>query len=128
VAKVPAFPMPTDQATVKCSFTAAELDRLLTLLPATLRPAVEFSWLTGLRKGNVVALTWPEINFDRREIVLAGVVMNPCEPLTVPFTRRVETILPRPGASARRCADGVRAAGHDLTEGVGEGRRPERSR
>ncbi len=95
VTRVPAFPMPTDQATVQCYFSAAEVDRLLALLPATLRPAVEFAVATGLRKGNVARLTWPEVHLDRAEIVLAGVVMKSGEPLTIPFapTSRVAAIL-----------------------------------
>ena len=91
--QVPAFPMPADTATVECYFTRTELDRLVALLPEVLRPAVEFAALTGLRKGNVAQLTWPEVKFDRREIVLSGVVMKNGDPLTIPFTAPIERIL-----------------------------------
>ena len=93
IARVPDVPMPEVNNTVQCFFTVAEVDRLLALLPKSLRPAVEFAALTGLRKGNVLGLTWEEVRFERREIVFAGIVMKNGEPLTIPFTARVEAIL-----------------------------------
>jgi len=93
IARVPDVPMPEVNNTVQCFFSVAELDRLLSLLPKALRPAVEFATLTGLRKGNVLGLTWDEVKFERREIVFAGIVMKNGEPLTAPFTARVEAIL-----------------------------------
>ena len=95
MADVPDFPMPSVDNTVECFFTVAEFDRLLDLLPESLRSVVEFAALTGLRKGNVVGLTWDDVHFDRGEIVLAGVLMKNKKPLTIPFTvdSRVHAIL-----------------------------------
>lgn len=86
VADVPAFPMPDVQNVRECWFSVAELDQLLALLPAAVRPAVEFAALTGLRKGNVFALRWEEVDFARCEIRFSGVQLKNKRPLTIPFT------------------------------------------
>lgn len=46
--------------------TREEADRLLMELPAHLKPMVQFSLATGLRKTNVALLEWSQINLEQR--------------------------------------------------------------
>jgi integrase len=89
------FSVPQVNNVVECFFTVPELDQLYRLLPASLRLAVEFAALTGLRAGNVFGLKWSDIDFGEGEITLPGVAMKNGEAWSMPFAHRsrLETLL-----------------------------------
>lgn len=50
---------------------AAQLQDVLTLLPADLRPVIQFTYITGWRIGSeVLPLTWSHVDFDAGEVRL----------------------------------------------------------
>jgi integrase len=67
---VPYFPMLTVQNTRKGFFEPADFERLAGHLPAAVRDAAEFAYALGWRKGEVVSLTWEQIDHAAREVRL----------------------------------------------------------
>jgi len=52
------------------ALSLAEWARLKAQVPQYMLPMVEFSLATGLRKSNVLRLTWPQINFPARTVLV----------------------------------------------------------
>ncbi|MCL7970637.1 MAG: site-specific integrase [marine benthic group bacterium] len=60
---MPKLSLTGDHSNVRDGFvTDGELRQLLPLLPRWLRPLVEFAYLTGWRRGEVVNLTWEQVD------------------------------------------------------------------
>ena len=62
VARIPAIKLLPDYAVRNEFFTRVEIDALLPHLPVYLRDVVLFGFLTGWRKGEIVGLTWANVN------------------------------------------------------------------
>jgi integrase len=85
VAVVPDFPMPQVQNVRESYFTVEELDRLLRLLPAYLRPPVQFAALTGMRAGNVFGLEWDHVEWGAGTVRVPIGMTKTGEPIRFPF-------------------------------------------
>src|SRR5262249_50729051 len=59
---VPPLPTITVRNTRTGFFSSADLARVLEHLPDDLAPAVEFSYITGMRIGEVRSLTWSQVD------------------------------------------------------------------
>jgi integrase len=58
-------------------FTDAEVQAVTAVLPAALRPIVRFAFLTGWRKGEILALEWRSVDWQAKEVRLdAGRTKN----------------------------------------------------
>jgi len=58
------FDKPAPPADERKVLTFQEVERLLAALPAYYRPLIEFAAYTGLRLGEMLALTWTDIDLD----------------------------------------------------------------
>lgn len=65
VAGVPAIPYEAEPKRRVRYLTREEAERLLTELPDHLRDIAQFALLTGLRKANVAALAWEQVDLER---------------------------------------------------------------
>lgn len=65
-------------------FISDELQRLIVQLPAWLRPIVTIARHTGLRKGNILELTWGNVDLNRK-VILINKTKNG-EPIGIPLT------------------------------------------
>ncbi|HKV70048.1 MAG TPA: site-specific integrase [Gemmatimonadales bacterium] len=88
VATVPDFPMPHVQNVRESFFTVGQLDALLHVLPDFLRAPVRFAALTGMRAGNVFALTWDHVDFGRGEVTVPFGMTKSGEPIRFPFAHK----------------------------------------
>ena len=87
---VPEIPMPHVENVRESFFTVAQLDRLLTLLPAYLQAAVQFAALTGWRAANVFGLAWEHVDFGRGMVRVPIGRTKSGEPATTPFAHQSE--------------------------------------
>lgn len=69
----------------------AELERLLAALQGGDRAIVEVAVETGMRRGELLALEWPDIDFTRREIAVRDSKTR--TPRRVPMSSRCEAVL-----------------------------------
>lgn len=81
----PDIPMPTVDNVRKGFFKAGDLEAVIDELPAYLRPVVRFSALTGWRKGEILSLTWAQVDFDAGEMRLEPGTTKNDEGRTFPF-------------------------------------------
>lgn len=65
--------------------THAQAEALLANLPEHQREVVRFALATGLRQGNVLGLTWDEVDLVRRIVTITGYDMKNGESLGVPL-------------------------------------------
>ena len=66
-------------------FSEADLERVITELPAYLRPVIRFAALTGWRKSEVLGLQWSAVDFDAGEVRLAPGTTKNKDGRTFPF-------------------------------------------
>lgn len=64
--------------------TPEELQKLVMALPIWLRPIVTIARHTGLRRGNLLGLTWQEVDLNRRVIIINKTKNG--EPIGIPLT------------------------------------------
>lgn len=67
-------------------FEDGELTTVLGALPTEVRPAVEFAYLTGWRRAEVLGLTWRQVDFAGGTIRLEPGTTKNDEGRTFPFT------------------------------------------
>lgn len=67
-------------------FEADELRRVLARLPTDLRAVVRFCYLTGWRRGEVLSLTWDQVDLEARCVRLEPGTTKNDEGRTFPFT------------------------------------------
>jgi len=68
-----------------------ESQRLMLALPAWLRPMVILARHTGLRRGNLVALAWEHIDFERAVIMIPETKNS--DPIGIPLTKTAQKTL-----------------------------------
>ncbi len=64
--------------------TPEESDRLMLALPSWLRSIVIVARNTGLRKGNILGLTWQQVNFQKKILIVERTKNG--EPIGIPLT------------------------------------------
>jgi integrase len=65
--------------------THAQAEALLAALPGHQREVVLFALATGLRQGNVLGLTWEQVDLERRIVTIPGYDMKNGQSLGVPL-------------------------------------------
>jgi len=88
---------------VATGFEQAELRAVLAELPADLRPPMLFAYHTGWRIGEVLSLTWRQVDLGAGTVRLEPGTTKNAKGRTFPFTALPALAAPR-GAS--RSADG----------------------
>jgi integrase len=82
---VPYFPM-VQETTVRTGFlTDAEYTKLRGALPPELRPLFVCAYITGIRKRELTATRWLQVEFENNTIALPGDITKSREPRTVPI-------------------------------------------
>jgi integrase len=72
-----------------------EVVRLLDALPAHVRDMAEFSLATGLRQGNVLTMTWGEVDLVSKRLTIEGIKMKNGDPLALPINDTAMQVLTR---------------------------------
>ena len=72
-----------------------EVVKLLDALPAHLRDMAEFSLATGLRQGNVLTMTWGEVDLVTKRLTIEGIKMKNGEPMALPINDTAMQVLTR---------------------------------
>ncbi|MGD0870048.1 MAG: site-specific integrase [Bryobacteraceae bacterium] len=70
VARVPVIPKLAENNVRKGFFTLEQFIALRSELPEHLRPVITFAYYTGCRKGEILALQWPQVDFKARLVRL----------------------------------------------------------
>jgi integrase len=73
--------------------TPEEFERLLAACPLHIRPIVEIAFLMGLRRGEIVTLTWPEVDLQKGFIRLPAGMTKTNHGRSVPIHPRVKKTL-----------------------------------
>jgi integrase len=71
----------------------AEERRLVIAATARLRPLIRFALQTGLRRGELLALRWADVNLTRKEVAVESVVAKNRRRRTVPLSETALEIL-----------------------------------
>lgn len=71
VVTIPYFPIVQETNVRKGFLTDQQYAALRDALPDELRPLFITAYLTGIRKGELLAITWPQVDFESRLITLA---------------------------------------------------------
>ena len=90
---VPHFPM-LHEDNVRSGFIEPEdVRKLLTHLPAYLRPLLIFLFTTGCRVGAAKLITWDMVSRDGRSIDLPAAIVKNKNPVTIPVTAELTALL-----------------------------------
>jgi len=98
----------------KYVLSGSEIQRLLEAAAPHLRPILIVAFGTGLRKGDILGLTWEEVDFEKH--VIARVMQKTGDAIEIPMLPIVESAL-----RALRAAAGGNAAGLIFTSTVHPG-------
>jgi len=102
VARMPHIPKLDETPAIRTGFvTEEELDRLLPILPADLRPLTEVAALTGMRKGELLSRDWRHVDFNGGWIRLEGEDTKNASGRQIPFTARLRRVLEKQQARAQ---------------------------
>jgi integrase len=86
VLTVPYFPMIQETTVRKGFLTDQQYGSLRDALPEELRPVFITGYITGIRKGELLRITWPQVDFEARLITLQYGETKNQEPRSVPIT------------------------------------------
>jgi integrase len=70
LARLPYFPMLTEDNVRRGFFEREQFDKVETALPDPVCDVARFAWLTGWRKGEVVGMTWEQVDMKAGEVRL----------------------------------------------------------
>jgi integrase len=73
--------------------TDAEVDRLLFSATQRLRPLIQFGLQTGLRRGELLSLTWGDIDWKKAEVTVIGTLAKSRRRRAVPLNRAALAVL-----------------------------------
>ena len=93
LADIPFFDLPDDSKPRKGFLTPDVFAKLLEKLPKHLRPLISFLYNTGCRIGAARRITWDMVNDDATEIELPGEITKNDEPLTLPLSGELSSLL-----------------------------------
>ncbi|MGA7234653.1 MAG: tyrosine-type recombinase/integrase [Bryobacteraceae bacterium] len=82
---VPYFPMVQETTVRKGFLTDAQYASLRNALPADLKALFVTAYITGIRKGELLAINWPQVDFETRAITLEYGETKNKEARTVPI-------------------------------------------
>ncbi len=105
VAGIPAFPRLDADRVRTGFFEDTDVDRVRAALPADLQVVLDFGWLTGWRKGEILALTWRQVDFAAGVVRLEPGTTKNAEGREFPFS-----VLPPLRELLERQRDRTRAA------------------
>jgi integrase len=104
---VPHVPMLKEAAPRKGFLDASQIQDVISILPAELRPVIQFTYITGWRMASeVLPLTWDHVDFDASEIRLD--TSKNGEGRVFPMNEDLRTLL----KAQQRERDRLRKAGH----------------
>jgi len=83
--EVPYFPMLKEASPRKGFLEHAHYQKLRHELPEHLRPVFAMAYYTGMRRGEILKLRWPSVDFARAEIRLDPGTTKNDEPRTIPM-------------------------------------------
>jgi integrase len=86
VAQAPYVPSPRVSNTRSGFFEMEQFHSVLKHLPVDLRPVVEFAYLTGWRRGEILGLEWRNVDFRAGEVRLDPGATKNSEARTFPFS------------------------------------------
>jgi integrase len=85
VLNVPYFPM-IEETTIRKGFlTDEQYAKLRDELPAELRPLFVTGYITGMRRGEITIIQWPQVEFEAGQIVLEKGETKNDDPRSVPI-------------------------------------------
>ena len=84
--------MRTEERSIRV-LSASEEDRLLFAATPRLRPLIRFALQTGLRRNELLHLTWADIDWSRREVVVIGTRAKSRHRRAVPLNRAALAVL-----------------------------------
>jgi integrase len=93
VARVPHIPMLEENNVRKGFFEHDEYMRLLDALPAVYRPILTFGYYTGCRRGEILALTWDQVDLKERIARLDPGTTKNDQPRILPLTAELTVVL-----------------------------------
>ena len=67
-------------------------EKIIAALPESLRPVIQFQYLTGMRSGAAHRITWSMVSDDTKEIVIPAGIMKNKEPWSIPLVGPLEPI------------------------------------
>jgi integrase len=70
-----------------------DYERLIAALPRHTRPIVEMGFRTGMRRGEIVSLTWDKVDLENRMIRLGAKDTKEGRAKKVPISRTLQTVL-----------------------------------
>ncbi len=82
---------PKEQARPAVFWSPEDREKLLAACSAKLKPAVMFAMDCGLRKGEILGLTWPYVDLDKRTLTVAE--SKNARPRMVPLSERCVAML-----------------------------------
>src|SRR5882724_7641078 len=86
VLTVPYFPMMQETTVRKGFLTDQQYAVLRDALPEEIRPVFIVGYITGIRKGELLRITWPQVDFESRLVTLEYGETKNQEPRSVPIT------------------------------------------
>ena len=87
VIAVPYFPMVKETSVRKGFLTDQQYAGVRDALPEELKPVFIVGYVTGIRKGELLRVTWPQVDFESRLITLEYGETKNQEPRSVPITK-----------------------------------------
>lgn len=92
---LPSFPMQKEPKGRLLWATHEQANQLIAALPEYWRDPVDFALSTGLREGNIMGLTWSQIDFKHQHAWIDGRDTKNKKPLPIPLTERAMEIIIR---------------------------------
>lgn len=93
VAGVPKFSMLKESNVRQGTYTKEEIDSLLTHLPDHVKPVVQFAYLTGRRRGEILQLKWSDVNLKDGYITIRQTTTKTGQPDKLPIVGELTTLL-----------------------------------
>lgn len=93
ISTVPKFPMLAERNIRQGVFTAEEIDRLCDYLPKHLQGVVRFGYLTGRRRGEILGLTWGDVDFQSGVITIRASTTKTGQPSRLPMAGSLHTLM-----------------------------------
>lgn len=84
---VPYFPMMKETNVRKGFLTDAQYSKLLNALPEELRPLFVCAYETGMRRGELICITWDQIDFEQSIIILPADITKNRDGRNVPILK-----------------------------------------